>query len=204
MKGGDIMKKKDDSKLFSHLLIFVLVLIIAVGATFSWYNRSVVSKAGTGNLLTYEQTGSVNGEGGSIQTYAGTNDNGKITYSTEELSVSSDAVSTEPGALNYFKTVITNGESSGDSIVSVYLENFSYSNSLGESVYIGILQPEKTYKNYSATLSDSEYKVNSICLEDNIPISKSGTVEIYWFVEVGKDVTQNGSIQLGTMHLVYN
>ena len=204
------MKKYSNSKLFSHILIFALVLLIAVGATFSWYNRPEPSSAGSGNLLTYNQTGNINGEGGSIQTYAGTNDNGKITYSTEELSVSADSISTEPGALNYFKTVITNGASSGDSMVSVYLENFRYSSSLGDSVHIGIIQPEKTYKKYSAVLSGSEYKADSICLEDNIPLkgynaeAGTGTVEIYWFVEVDKNVTESGSIQLGTMHLVYN
>lgn len=198
------MKKHSNAKLFSHILILALVLLIAVGATFSWYNRTVTSSAGSGDLLTYNQTGNVSGEGGTIKTYAGTSDNGKITYSTEELSTASGTVSTEPGALNYFKTVITNGETSGDSMVSVYLENFSYSSSLGDSVHIGIIQPEKTYKQFDATLSGSNYNISSVCLEDNIPLKKGGSTEVYWFVEIDSDVTTSGSIQLDTMHLVYN
>lgn len=198
------MKKHSNAKLFSHILILSLVLLIAVGATFSWYNRSVTPSAGSGDLLTYNQTGNINGEGGTIKTYAGTSDNGKITYSSDELSTASGTVSTEPGALNYFKTVITNGETSGDSMVSVYLENFSYSSSLGDSVHIGIIQPEKTYKQFDAKLSGSVYKVSSVCLEDNIPLKKGGTTEIYWFIEIDSDVNDAGSITLDTMHLVYN
>ncbi|MEE1318160.1 MAG: hypothetical protein UHD05_01485 [Ruminococcus sp.] len=203
------MKKHGNAKLFSHILILALVLIIAVGATFSWYNRTVTSSAGSGDLLTYEQTGNINGEGGTIKTYAGTSDNGKITYSSEELSTASDTISTEPNAVNYFKTVITNvgdnDEALEDSIVSVYLEDFSYSSSLGKSsVHIGIIQPEKTYKEYNATLSGSDYMVDNICLEDNIPLAKGGTTEIYWFVEIDKNVATSGDVKLGTMHLVYN
>lgn len=197
------MKKQSrNTKLLSHILILSLVMIIAVTATFSWYNRSVSSDGETGNMLKYSQSGNVNGEGGTIKTYAGTNDNGKVTYSDKELSTSSDALTSKPGAINYFKTVIT---SMTDSTVSVYLENFSYERSLGSgNVKIGIIQPEKTYKSFSTTASGSAYNVSRICLEDNLMVTSGGTIEIYWFVEVGSGTTGSGNITLGTMHLVYN
>lgn len=197
------MKKQNTNiKLFSHILILSFVMIIAVTATFSWYDRSVSTGGETGNVLKYSQSGNVNGEGGTIKTYAGTNNNGKVTYLDKELSTSSVALTSAPGAINYFKTVIT---SMTDSTVSVYLENFSYAKSLGSgNVKIGIIQPEKTYKSFSTTPSESAYNISKICLEDNLMVKSGGTIEIYWFVEVGSGTTGSGNINLGTMHLVYN
>ena len=198
------MKKHiNNPKLISHILILALALSIAVVATFSWYNRST-SSAGEGNSFKYTQSGNINGKGGTVTTYAGTSDNGKITYSTESLTSGSDALSTEPGALNYFKTVITDESSSGDSLVSLYLRDFTYSSSMGESIHIGLIQPEKTYKQYTATVSGDNCVIDSICLEDNIFIQKGGTVEVYWFVEVDGSYDGTGSIELGNLHLVYN
>lgn len=200
------MKKHiNNPKLISHILILALALSIAVVATFSWYNRST-SSAGEGNSFKYTQSGNINGEGGTVTTYAGTSDNGKITYSTEPLTLSSGALSAEPGSLNYFKTVIEDKSTvgAGDSLVSLYLENFTYSSSMEESIHIGIIQPEKTYKQYTATVSGDNCVIDSICLEDNIFIENNGTVEVYWFVEVDGSYDGTGSIDLGNLHLVYN
>lgn len=204
------MKKQGKNlKLFSHILILSLVVIIAVAATFSWYNRSVPS-GGEGNLLKYSQSGKVNGNGCSIKTYAGTNDKGKVTYSDTELTASSEALTTAPGAINYFKTVIKSevtGSDAAEGTVSVYLENFSYDKTLGNgNVKIGIIQPEKTYKSFTTTSSSSgdSYIASNICLEDNLMITSGNTIEIYWFVQVGSSTVNEGNITLGTMHLVYN
>ena len=198
------MKKQGKNlKLFSHILILSLVVIIAVAATFSWYNRSVPS-GGEGNLLKYSQSGKVNGNGCSIKTYAGTDDKGKVTYSAVELNESSGALKTKPGAVNYFKTEIT---STVDGTVSVFLENFSYDKTLGNgNVKIGIIQPEKTYKSFTTTSSSSgdSYIASNICLEDNLMITSGNTIEIYWFVQVGSSTANEGNITLGTMHIVYN
>lgn len=198
------MKKHiSNPKLISHILILLLALSIAVVATFSWYNRST-STAGDGNRFTYTQSGNINGKGGSVATYAGTSDNGKVTYSTELLTSTAGTLSTEPGALNYFKTVITDESTSGDSLVSLYLKDFTYSSTMGESIHIGLIQPEKTYKQYTATTSGSNCVIDSICLEDNIFIENGGTVEVYWFVEIDAEYDGTGSMELGNLHLVYN
>lgn len=189
-------------KILSRILVLLLVLSIAVVATFSWYNRTA-SNAGEGNKFSYTQSGKINGDGGSIATYVGTNDNGKITYSTTPLSTSNDVISTEPGAVNYFKTVVTDN-SNADSLISVYLENFTYSSSMNSSIHIGLTNPEKTYKEFDATLTGGSYVIKSLCLEDNVPIAKGGTVEIYWFIKVDENFSGTGSITLGNLHLVYN
>lgn len=193
------MKKHNKLSFISHILILALVLVIAVGATFSWYSRTG-SSAGVGRLFEYTQSGNVNGKGGTLATYVGTNNNGVITYSTEELTKTGASVTTEPGSLNYFKTVITDEGSEGDSMVSVYLEDFTFSSGMGNSIRIGLTQPEKTYKQFSSTSTT----IDSVCLEDNIFIKEGGTVEIYWFIEIDSSYTGNGTINLGTIHLVYS
>ena len=195
-------KSRSNLKVLSHIAVLALVLVIAVVATFSWYNRSTVTE--TGYLLKYSQSGNVNGSGGEIHTYAGTNNDGVVTYSTTEVSETSGGISTEPGSVNYFKTVITDESNTGESMVSLYLEGLSYTKSLGNSVKVGIIQPEKTYKKYTSTLSGNNYNASRICLIDNVYVENNGTVEVYWFIEINKNLTTTGSINLGTLHLVYN
>lgn len=195
-------KAHGNARFVSHILILLLCVIIGVVATFSWYNRSTTQSLGTAGQLTYTQSGNISGNGCTVKTYAGTLVDGDISYSTEELS---SAITSEPGALSYFKTVLTDASNSPKSYVSVYLENFTYSQSLGaNSVHIGITQPEKTYKQFNATANGSNYVIDSLCLEDNIIIDAGSTIEIYWFVEIDGNAVVNGSISPGTLHVVYN
>lgn len=191
-------KSRSNFRVISHIAVLALVLVIAVVATFSWYNRSTATQEG--NLLQYSQSGNISGNGGSLRTFVGTNDNGVITYETEN----SGSISTEPGAVNYFKTVITDESNTGDSVISLYLEDMSFSNMNSSTVKIGIIQPEKTYKKFTGTLSGSNYIVDRICLIDNVYVQNQSTTEVYWFVEINKSYSGTGSINLGTLHLVYN
>lgn len=195
-------KATGNARFVSHILILLLCVIIGVVATFSWYSRSTQESLGTAGLLTYTQSGNISGNGCTVETFAGTIVDGDVSYSTEPLSTE---ITSEPGALNYFKTVLTDVSNAPQSYVSVYLENFTYSQSLGEnSVHIGITQPEKTYKQFNATASGSDYTIGSLCLEDNIIITSGNTIEIYWFVEIDGNAVTNGSISPGTLHIVYN
>ncbi len=198
-------KSKGSFKLFSHILILVLCVLIAVVATFSWYGRSTAS-AGMGNELRYTQTGKISGKGGEPQTFIGTDENNDGIIEYTPISDLNSALSiTEPGAVHYFRTVITDSSTStGDSMLSVYLENFSYSQAMGSAVKIGLTQPEKTYKSFTTTPSGGKYTIGSLELEDNIKLEQGGTVTIDWFIEVASSYAGNGSITLGTMHIVYN
>lgn len=198
------MKKSEQkSKMISHILIMAMTLIMAVAATFSWLPRNPAASLGTGNMLKYTQSGEINGSGGEVHTYAGTNDNGVITYSDTELS--SDSVTAAPGKVNYFKTVIQDNTTNGNkSVVSVYLENLKFSTDMGNDFHIGLTEPEKTYKSFNATAQGEYNVISSLCLEDNIIIQKGDAWEIYWFISVDGNYSGNGTIVLDTMHLVYN
>lgn len=193
------MKKNNHNfKLVSHIAVLAMVVMLAVTATFSWYNRSASKSTSTGGVLNYERSGNINGAGGTLKTYIGTVTNGKITYTDNEAVGN---ISAEPGTINYFKTVITDN-SSGDSLVSLYLENFK--TTLSNDVKIGIFKPEKTYKPLVLQgISENFYNFKKISLIDNVPIKKGTTTEIYWFVEISTTATTAGSINLGTLHLVY-
>lgn len=205
MKGGEAVKKSErKSKMFSHISIMAIALIMAVTVTFSWLPRSSQGSLGNGNMLQYHQSGNVNGSGGVVHTYAGTNENGIITYSDTELAAS-DSITVEPGGTRYFKTVITD-QSYGraKNVVSVYLENLKYSSDMGGSLKVGLTAPEKTYISYTASTSGTYKVIDSLCLEDNIIIDAEGTKEIYWFFAIDSNYSGNGSIILDKMHLVYN
>lgn len=198
------MKKSEKkSKMISHILIMAMTLIMAVAATFSWLPRNPAASLGTGNMLKYTQSGEINGSGGEVHTYAGTNDNGVITYSDTELS--SDSVTAAPGKVNYFKTVIQDNTTNGNkSVVSVYLENLKFSTDMGDAFHIGLTEPEKTYKSFKTTAQGEYNVIVSLCLEDNIIIQNGDDWEIYWFISVDGNYSGNGTIVLDTMHLVYN
>ncbi len=198
------MKKSEQkSKMISHILIMAMTLIMAVAATFSWLPRNPAASLGTGNMLKYTQSGEINGSGGEVHTYAGTNDNGVITYSATELS--SDSVTAAPGKVNYFKTVIQDNTTNGNkSVVSVYLKNLKFSTDMGNAFHIGLTEPEKTYKSFNATAQGEYNVISSLCLEDNIIIQNGDAWEIYWFISVDGNYSGNGTIVLDTMHLVYN
>lgn len=198
------MKKSEQkSKMISHILIMAMTLIMAVAATFSWLPRNPAASLGTGNMLKYTQSGEINGSGGEVHTYAGTNDNGVITYSDTELS--SDSVTAAPGKVNYFKTVIQDNTTNGNkSVVSVYLENLKFSTDMGNAFHIGLTEPEKTYKSFNATAQGEYNVIVSLCLEDNIIIQNGDDWEIYWFISVDGNYSGDGTIVLDTMHLVYN
>lgn len=198
------MKKSEQkSKMISHILIMAMTLIMAVAATFSWLPRNPAASLGKGNMLKYTQSGEINGSGGEVHTYAGTNDNGVITYSATELS--SDSVTAAPGKVNYFKTVIQDNTTNGNkSVVSVYLENLKFSTDMGDAFHIGLTEPEKTYKSFKTTAQGEYNVIVSLCLEDNIIIQNGDDWEIYWFISVDGNYSGNGTIVLDTMHLVYN
>lgn len=197
------MKKKAvNAKMFSHILILFMCVIIAVVATFSWYSRSSIESLGTAGALSYSQSGNITGNGCTAQTFAGTYADGDVSYSSTELSGS---ITSEPGSLSYFKTVITDQNSTAPkSVLSLYLENFTYSSSMGSSIHIGLTQPEKTYKQFTSTLTDGSYVIESLCLEDNIVITSGGEVTVYWFVQIDNSYSGDGSINLGNLHIVYN
>ena len=193
--------KKDRSnlRLISYIVMLALVLTMAAGSTFSWYNRTKVA-GGESNKLIYSQTGMVNNaasEERTVATYAGTSENGVVSYSETAVS---GAVTAKAGEVTYFKTVITDTANAGDSMVSLYLQSITLSSNMGNEFHIGLVGPEKTYKSYTCTNNAA----NKVCVEDNIFLENNGTVEVYWFVKPDTANATDGTITLGAQYLVYN
>ncbi len=191
--------------LFLRVLIVVLVLTlvstVAVFSVFSWYDRTARVDE-TGKQLIYTQTGKVNNASGvTVVTYAGTINDGAVEYSD---TVVDGAVDVKAGEPVYFKSVVTDTANAGGAVISLYLKDFTYSSAMGEKIHIGLVNPEKTYKEYSSTVSGSKRTVDAFCLEDNIIIPNNGTVEVYWFVKPATSVTATDALNIGTMCIAYN
>lgn len=198
------------TRLISYIAVFALVVIMAVGSTFSWYPRTTNSTDETVKSLNYSVSGKVNSTSvKTIITYAGDNDNGKITYTDE----ASGAITALPGKVNYFKTVIAdkdpatdNINNAGDSIVSLYLKGLTLKSNMGGTIHVGIVTPEKTYTLYTgSTDAETGYiVVPTICIEDNVVISSGGSTEVEWFIQVDSSYEGSGTIELGGMYVMYN
>ena len=75
-------KSRSNLRVVSHIAVLALVLVIAVVATFSWYTRTVAT-AESGSILQYKQSGNISGNGGKLESFVGTNNNGEKTYETK-------------------------------------------------------------------------------------------------------------------------
>lgn len=194
------MKNRKPILILSILLIVVTIATLLAVNTFSWYNRTAITHTDKDyNLLTYEKTGSINYDSGdsTVVTYLGTVKNGELVYGETPVS-STDDVPVKAGTPTYFKTVITNNDTSGDSVISLYLSSLSWSSSLGNTIHIGIYGPEKTYTN----VTSSTQNAGRTCIEDNIVLEKNTSVEVIWFVK--SDAAADGTVTLGSQYPVYN
>lgn len=203
------MKKNSPNlNLISRIAILLLVLLLSVGTTFSWYDRTKRDDE-TGYFLSYDVDGKVNSglQSVSVQTYLGTKEDGIVKYSEVPLTTSGvgESVTTTSGEITYFKTVITDSANAGDSLVSLYLSQFSCASAMGSSVHVGIIGPEKTYNKYTtATTSGGTYVIQPMLIEDNILLKNNATVEVYWFLQVDKAYTGDGTVNLGVPYVVNN
>ena len=192
--------------LISRIMILVLVLIMSVGTTFSWYDRTQRADD-PANLIRYEVTGKVNnGTSATVETFVGTKEDGVVTYSETALPTSGvdSNVTTTSGEITYFKTVITDTSNYGDSLVSLYFTQFSCDLTMGNYFHIGIIGPEKTYNQYTGTSSGTNYVITPMLVEDNILLKNKSVVEVYWFLEVDAAYIGDGTVNLGVPYIVNN
>ncbi len=180
-------------KVISYAAVLVLVLVLVVGTTFSWYDRTM-SPGKTTNLMEYTQKGKVNGSGCTFKTYIGTNTKGIVEYSETEAT---NAITLEKGELTYFKTTIQNG-TTGMAVVSLNLKNALVSSSL----HVGITEPEKTYKPFTGI--DNSTNATVVCIEDNIDLANGAPQDVYWFIDVPASYTGTVTINLSDLYITYN
>lgn len=204
------MKKNRSSyNLISRIAILSLVLLLAVGSTFSWYDRTKRDDE-EGHVLSYTLSENCKVNTGlkdvSVNTYLGTKENGIVKYSEDPLTTSGvgENVTTVSGEITYFKTVIKDNNNAGDSLVSLYLSQFSCASNMGNSVHVGVVGPEKTYNQYTGSTSGATYTVKPMLIEDNIVLNNNGEIEVYWFIEVDASYSGTGVVNLGVPYVVNN
>ena len=200
------------SRLITILLALALAVIMAVGSTFSWYSRTpaTVNKTDV-KTMNYSVTGKVNApRTAQMKTYLGVEDNGEFTYNNE---VPSSVLFEKGENIKYFKTDIdiTNN---GDALVSLYLQGLTYTK-LGQNFSIGVINPEKTLKSYTADSANDVFIKNYACICDNILIPTDtdddgqdfdSDFTVYWYIkfESPNENDDPCTLSLGKMHLVYN
>lgn len=184
--------RKISVKLITYLTLFVLVLIMAVGSAFSWYDRTNDNETDAVKL-NYSLAGSrVNYLGGlDIVTKIATDkDNNGILEYDDDIGTS---VSLKANKVQYFKTTIDSNKSQFDScLASLYISEIQ-----GSGLYLGVYSPEKTY---TENISGKD-----ICIADYLYVpafddTDGNTLEVIWYI--GSATTQ--TVNLGTPYLRYN
>lgn len=197
------MKKGNKAlKLVAYGGVLLMALLVAVGSTFSWYDRNETASANA-HVMNYSKSGKITSNSPkTIRTYLGTDTDGIITYSDTELSGNVTAL---PNKLMHFKTVIEDTGNAGESNISLYIGGLTCTTNLGGAYHIGLTSPEKTYKPVTGSTDGDFIKTEKICLEDNLTVASNGSVEIYWFIKVDKtDFTGAGTITLDSLYTVFN
>lgn len=179
-------------RLFSIMAILVLVLIIGVVSTFSWYNPTVYSSSDVpnkGNSLRYNIEGKINRISGcDFKTYSGKYIDGVLTYDENmALRGPQNVKITKENEVAYYKTVIKNDEN-GAAMISLFVNSITCDSG---NAYVGIYSPEKTYVNSSGT---------PFCIEDNLIVPNGGTIEVCWYVGASAGAT----VTFGDLYIVYN
>lgn len=192
---------KKSIMIISCILMLAIFLAVSVVTTFSWYDRTKMDDA-YAHIIDYSLTAKTAGNGPkTIKTYAGTLEDGVLKFSDTEVSGN---ITTYPGKVNYFKTVITETNNIGDSVISVNYDSISLSSNVGGGCHIGLTSPEKTYKEIKGTTSNDKIVFSDVCIEDEVIVKSEDTVEVYWYFQAdNEDYEGTGTLTLGNLYYVY-
>lgn len=194
--------KKANFKIFILTALAVSVAISAVGATFSWYDRTASADV-TAKQLNYSQTGKVTGAGVKrISTNIGTNTDGNIEYT--ELSATDNITFSADKPL-YFKTVIEDESGFGDTPLSLYVGNLIFSSACGSTYEIVITSPTKFRENIVGNAVSGDFETGKICISRDLNVKKHGSTEIYWFINCREATAlATGTLSLENLYVAYN
>ncbi len=205
------------SKFLFPICIIMAILIIIVGVTtisFSWFEPDV--KEGVG--LQFSDEAKLRAENCTFKTFSGTMNNkylsdgetinpnyGIVTYSDQELASGNVTVSattsnetTTPG-FAYYKTVITNNNTDKDTVVSLYLKNFTVNSNSSASV--GVAVPTNSFRTFTSTQSDLHIVRNAYVSYQVQNEARTGEIVVEWFVKC-----DSGSVTFnpGDLYLMYS
>lgn len=196
------MKRKvNKTKIICFILAIAVFLTVSVITAFSWYDRTAMPEADA-RIIEYNLTAKTAGNGPkTIKTYAGNFEDGVLKYSDTEVS---EDITTYPGKVNYFKTVITETTNAGDSVISVHYDTISISSNVHGGCHIGLTSPEKTYQVINGQTVDNKTVYSDVCIEDEVFVKSNGTTEIYWYIQADDgDYEGTGTLNLGNLYYIY-
>lgn len=194
--------KKAYFKVFIITALAVTVAISAAGATFSWYDRTASADI-TAKQLNYSQNGKVTGAGVKrISTHIGTNSDGNIDYT--EIS-ETDNITFSADKPLYFKTVIEDESGFGDTPLSLYVGNLTFSSACGNTYEIVITSPTKACENIVGNAVSGGFETGKICISRDLNVKKHGSTEVYWFINCEEATAlATGTLNLENLYVAYN
>lgn len=183
--------------IYKHIIIALLCLLVAIAATFSWFNRNHLQ---TGNNINFERTMNVDARGAdcSFETYVGVADEitGMINYD-EKLGANFNGFVTEPDGKTYFKTVISNDSSEYSAMVSLFLEGVTVTGFSSGDVNLILSNPLHTVNPLVTSTSTQ--------IIGDVFIKEGESTSVYWYIYVDESSTaSSASISFNGLKLTYN
>ncbi len=210
-----------------HICVLVAVLMLTAVGGYGWFRARVYQ----GSAMQYEKTIKIGSNDSELRTYVGVKD--AETDSIEYLpmfSLDSDnqyvALTRQdcleltdyllPGERQYFYTDIINN-SSGDTYVSLYLEDVFYDTVLNNYLYVAVTSPTVSLSNYSSIALDATaefgaegramMKVTSLPLARHLFVGANSTVRVYWYIYIDTEAGNEcigSSVYIDFMRLMFN
>lgn len=179
-------------RIISPLCILMVIMILIIGipsVSYSWFEPD--TKEGVG--LQFSEEAQLRAQNCSFKTYSGTMNNtsgtqgyGLVQYNDTEISSGNVTVSastsgetTTPG-IAYYKTVIKNNNDNKDTVVSLYLKNFTVSS--GGSASLAVAVPTNSYRTFKSSQTDIHIVRNahiSYLVQNE---ARTGELVVEWFV----------------------
>lgn len=185
-------------KILFPLCIMMAILILVIGMTtvsFSWFEPSSLSGSG----LSFKHVTAVNSNECIVNTYSGQmNAKGEIVYYDTALSSGNgnNSVSISSDSTSYFKTVITNNNTSYDANISLYLKNLT----INTSADVAIIYPTNTYRTFTSNQQDL-HLVRNAYVEAKDTKSGTGEITVEWFIRCAEGTA---SFDADDIYIMYN
>lgn len=159
------MKKLNKLGMLS--VVIMLISVLAITASFSWFTRPNGTKEAD-SLSLSGVTAVVKSQDCNVKTFASKMENGLLNPSDTEVSIQTDSFSIPAGGVQYFTTVVTNNSGSK---TNISLTNLTL-NGASSSTNINILSPIKTTMKYQSGMTFAEH----------LTVDANNTLTVEWYV----------------------
>lgn len=201
-------RRKKISALMVSAVMLVCLLFVNITAVYAWFN----GQGYQGKTMSYSRRMYIGVVGSNLTNYFGYLDTeDEFVYTEINPLVGFVSNNLVPGSYIYLRTDIENLSNDSAMIVSLYLQDIQYEESLHSFIYLGTTDPyisREIYKNDAIYDALTEtYTIESAPLITGYSVPANQTISLYWYIYIDSDAgmeVANATMNLGKVALLYN